>query len=458
MSLATTPLAPEARTVSPQRTARHLTGHRGAPLGPSPFAATRPGVITAIGFGLASLIWLAAGELLPGGRWLVVHLFTLGVLTPLIWTFSQHFAARFTGTADLLPRRGVTRSLACLLTVAIVVMLTGRALGIHVLLAIGSLGIMAIVGSNLLVLRRLRRAATTSRFTWVVRRYEHAHLAFLVAAGLGGALGAGWIPGVMFGSVREAHIHLTVLGWAGLTVLATLVAFGPALLRVRMEPGADTRAAAALQVATFGLAVAAGGFIVTGLGDGVGAGPAALMTVGGLAAYGYGVVVVAGPLLRASRRSDRSPLRWAVMGALVWFLVAIAIDIVLVATGTPSWSHGMSAALLIGMLAQLVLAVLLYVGPMLRGRDLAARDRLLARVERFARSRTGTLNLGVLLLVGGQVLGRLTDLTTQPVTRAGWILVSAAVVAHLVVLLWPLGDSDPDRVRSSTVSRYRTAA
>jgi hypothetical protein len=426
------------------------SSHRTIALGSSPFGSTLPGVIAAIAFGAACLVWLTAGNQLPGGRWIVVHIFTLGVLTTLIWTFSKHFAARFTATTSLASRPATATAATILLVGSIVTMLAGRALHAHLPLALGSVGIMIVVGSNLLVLRRHRRNATATRFVWIVRQYEHAHIAFIAAAALGGALGAGWLPGSMFVAARNAHIHLNVLGWAGLTVLATLAAFGPALLRVRIAPNADTRAATGMHAATLGLWVTTAGYLVTGLsGD---AGPLRLLTVGGLVAYGYGLVTVAGPLLRASRTTARSPMRWALAASLIWFLVAIAVDIIMVASGSPGWSQELAAMLLVGVLAQLVLAVLSYVGPMLRGRDLATRDRLIARVERLARLRSATFNLGVVLLVGAHVLPRLTG---APVERAGWIVVAAATIAQLGPLLWPTGTPDPDRVYSVTAARYR---
>ena len=81
---------------------------------------------------------------------------------------------------------------------------------------------------------------------------------------------------------------------------------------------------------------------------------------------------------------------WAMAASLVWFLVAIAVDVVMVAFGSSGWSQELAAMLLVGVLAQLVLAVLVFVGPMLRGRDLATRDRLIARVERLALLRAAT--------------------------------------------------------------------
>lgn len=65
----------------------------------------------------------------------------------------------------------------------------------------------------------------------------------LLAGGFGGALGAGWIPSTLVLGAREAHIHLTVLGWCGLTVLPTLTICGPTLLGVRPDAGDTTRSA-----------------------------------------------------------------------------------------------------------------------------------------------------------------------------------------------------------------------
>lgn len=85
--------------VSPEQGRRLLVDGAIRP-GASPFRHTVPGVVAAAAFGVGCLVWLAVGDRLRGGRWIVVHMFALGVLTVLIWTFSRHFAARFTGAAD----------------------------------------------------------------------------------------------------------------------------------------------------------------------------------------------------------------------------------------------------------------------------------------------------------------------------------------------------------------------
>ena len=426
-------LAEVPRTVGDRAVTGPVEAHPAPGISPMSFTPTRPGVVVAIGFGLACLAWLLAGDRLPGGRWIVVHIFTLGVLTTLIWTFSRHLAATLTATTNSLPTRATARWLSAALGGSVIVMLGGRAFDVHVLVVLGSLGIMVIVGGNLWVLRQLQQQAGRDRFSWVLKQYGLAHVAFIVAAALGGALGAGWVPAPIFVAVRDAHIHLNVLGWGGLTVLTTLTVLGPKLLQAPLAPGAERRSATAVGLAAAGLAIASAGFVITGVAGGVF--PPVLPVVG-LVLYGVGVVAVARPLLAAARRSDRSPLRWAVTAALVWFPVAIATDIVAV-IGASGWSTGVGIMLLIGVLAQLVLAVLLYVAPTLRPQHARVGQRGLVRVGQLARTRTVMLNLGVLLVAGGQVLGRATALSDPAMARGGWSLVVVAVLMHLSVVLRP---------------------
>jgi hypothetical protein len=438
-----------------------LTGHRTTPLRGSPFARNAPAIGIAIAYGLASIVWLAAGQALPGGRWLVTHLFTLGVLTTLLWSFSRNFAARFTCAGDLREPPAATWGLTLLLGASITAMVTGRAVHAHWPLVIGTVGSMAVIAMNLGTLRRLRARARNDRFLWVVRRYENAHLLFLVAAGLGGLMGADVVPGEVYLGVRDAHIHLNVLGWAGLTVLATLVVFGPALLRVRIEAGAEQRASYALVRAVIGLGVGSLGIVLRSLGWSIGdgaEGPATVLLVAGMAVYLQAVAVVGMPLLRACRAHDRSPLRWSLAAVVLWLPVGVAIDTVLLALGRPGWSVGLAVALLIGVFAQLILAVLSYVAPMLRGRDVASRDALIARTEWLPRTRTATLNLGVVLAVVADLTPGLPSTVAGGLMRTGWLLVILAAVTQLAIILWPLGRVAPDRIRSSAAARYRASA
>ena len=58
----------------------------------SPFDDVRPAVGVAALYAVACIVWVVAGGALPGGRWLAVHLFALGVLSNLVMALTAHFA------------------------------------------------------------------------------------------------------------------------------------------------------------------------------------------------------------------------------------------------------------------------------------------------------------------------------------------------------------------------------
>jgi hypothetical protein len=58
----------------------------------SPFGSVRPAVIVAGIYLVAAGLWASGIAALPGGRWLAVHLFTLGVLSNLVMALTVHFA------------------------------------------------------------------------------------------------------------------------------------------------------------------------------------------------------------------------------------------------------------------------------------------------------------------------------------------------------------------------------
>ena len=414
------------------------TSRRGAePLGASPFASTVPALVSAVLFGVAALVWLVAGRWLPGERWVVVHLFTLGVLTTLIAAFTRHFSSSFTGQGA--PRKIRYRlAVAVVLDLSVLALLVGRLTHGRVLLALGTAGLLVVVGENLWGLRSTRWHARVSRFTWIVRRYEDAHAAFMVAAVLGTLVGMGALRGGWWLGARDAHVHLNVLGWAGLTVLATLVVFGPALLRVRIEPDVEERSAVALRWAAGALFAAAAWLV---LASGLPAEAGTVMRIAATAAllvYGWGVVVVASATLASARRSGGSPSRLPVMGAVAWLPLGVLVDVVAVATSQRRLYDVVGAVLFIGVLTQLILAVLLHLVPNLRGSDTATRDALRERLGRGAAARAGLLNLGVAVVAAGLVVEAVSDLSPDVLVRAGWGAIALGILVHLGPALWPV--------------------
>jgi hypothetical protein len=401
-------------------------GH-GKPRGPSPFGAAAPSILFALAYALALMVWLVAGDVLPGGRWFAVHLFTLGVLTNLVLTFSEHFARTVTRTPG---ERAWWWPLVT--NLGIVLVLAGLPTRLVPALAVGSTVLIVVVFAAYLRLRRMRKAAVGARFAWIARIYERAHGAFIHGAVFGALMGVGLVSGTWYGATRVAHLHANVLGWGGLTLLATLVFFGPTMARTRIEPGADHRSARLLKHGATGLSVA----VILLFVAGVGGAWATVLHVGaalGLAVYAFATTRVCLPVGRAVWNARVTAARPLVIGVCVWFPLVVWADVVVVATSTWRWLDALGAAALTGVLAQAILATLVYLAPMLRGRSTGSREVVRARLEVGARSRAVAMTVGIVLCVVGAA--RVID--DVPLLGLGWAVLIATVLATVVVALWP---------------------
>ena len=405
-----------------------LRGGHGRPLGPSPFASAAPSIVVALVSMLAAGVWVIAGAALPGGRVLAVHLLTLGALTTLIITFSEHFTRTLT-------RAPGDRHVAwpTVTTLSILLLLVGLATRFLPVLAFGATATLLVVAAALSRLRRLRRRAIGARFLWVVRSYEHAHGLFLLAGVLGTVLGLGLVTGPWFASVRLAHLHANILGWGGLTLLATLVFFGPTMVRTRIEPGADRLAARLLPVTASALVAAVGLLAATGL-DGPWGFITRITAAGALSVVATTATAVLLPVIRAVRGTAPSGPRPAVLGTCLWFTVVLWADVAVVTAGSWRLLDALGIAALLGVLGQAVLATLTYLAPMLLGRSTTARTVIREGLDRGATTRTLVANLGVLLAT----VGATRVLPDLPLLGLGLSLAAAALVAGLVRTLLTL--------------------
>lgn len=377
----------------------------------APLAALRP-ALAAVGlYACAVLAWAALP--LPGGRWLAVHLFTLGVLTNLLVALTAHFA----GTLLHAPGRPDRARLA-LLNAGALALLIGLPNGWRWSVAAGAAALAGAVVWLYVDLRRLRTRSLTGRFAFVVRTYERATAAFVHGALLGGLLGTGLLGGDWYAAARLAHLHVNVLGWGGLPLLATLVFFGPTVMRTRIEPGADQTAPAALRRAATGLTVAVLALLATGAGGTV-ALPARLLAVAGLAVYAAGAATVCLPVLRAARRARPSAEARLLAASACWFVLAACADVLVVATGRVGLLDRVGAALLAGVLGQAILGAAGFLAPQLvAGPD--ARAAVRRRLAILPRLRPAALNAGVALVVLG--------------VPGGWVLVVGVALAHLLLI------------------------
>ena len=400
--------------------------------GAGPFARLRAVAVVAALYAAALVVWFALGRRMPGGRWIGVHLFTLGIVTNLVLALSDHFARTLT-------HRGGGRAAwhLAFTNAGVVALLWGVPNGADWAVAGGATILVTEVMASYLTLRRLRKTALAGRFGWIVRMYERAHGAFVHGAILGALLGTGVLGGAWVLSARVAHLHVNVLGWAGLTLLATVVFFGPTVLRTRIEPGADARAARVLPWGATGLTFGVLALFASGVGGGGGV-ALRLIAAGGLAVYAWCVVEVCVPVIRAARRSQPSAGRLPVTMAAAWFVLAAVTDVVLVGTGEWRFLDALGVAMLAGVLFQSIAASLGYLAPLLRWDERSSRDAVRARLGRLGTARAVAWNAGVLLVVVAAAVGSGGGEAGAWLARTGWALMLASALTLGAIIVLPV--------------------
>lgn len=355
------------------------------------------------------------GDALPGGRWLAVHLFTLGVLTNLLADLTRHFSSALLhapGDAAHPVLRIAARNAGMLAVLA------GRVNGAGALVAAGA----AVVSAEVLLgwrdIRAMRRRALPARHAPLVRAYQRAHGAFLHAALLGALLGTGAVSGGWYANVRLAHLHVAVLGWVGAPLLATLVFLGPTLLRARSAPAADVHARRFLPVAATGATVASLALIPGWR----------LVAAAGVAAFAVAATVVCRDVL-AVRPAAPSP---AIPAALTWLVVAAWADAALLVTGRTAYLDAVGAMALLGGVAPLVVVSAGYLWAMSGGADAAARAARLRAVARWSTARAVLWHGGAAVLVATVVV-RAAGADAPGPSRLGLYLVAASGALSLLL-------------------------
>lgn len=416
------------------RSARSPRRHRQR----SPFTPVAPVVALAVGYGVAVVVWIIAGDRLPGGRWLAVHLFTLGVLSNAVIAFSQHFGQTVTRVAAQHWRwQPVILNVGILLTLAGVPTAASWATGL------GATVVTTVVLDAYVRLRRMRRAAVGARFAWIARTYERAHGSFVHGAILGALLGTGVLTGPWYGAGRIAHLHVNILGWAGLTLLATLVFFGPTMMRTRIRQGADDTAAAALRHGATALTVAVLLLLATGIGGPTGTALRVTAAVS-LGVYAWAASVVCLPVLHAARTAKPTAARPPLLAVCVWLPAMAWADAAIVATGQLRLLDALGLVALVGVLGQAIAATLVYIAPAIRGRTNLERSRITRRLGRGAIGQTTAYNVGVVAVAAAAAGGPSLQVAGARLAAAGWVLVIAALAAQVVVGVWPVGTRGPD--------------
>jgi nitrite reductase (NO-forming) len=354
----------------------------------------------------------------PGGSpdWLLVHVLLLGAATNAIVTWSAHFAISLLQQPQLPAIATVVRLVG--LNLAVLGVLVGVNEDSHVTTVAAAALLVLVIGAHLGTLVRIAHAGRTRRFAPAVRLYWAAACAVLLGVCAGLTLVLGDLSGTWYGRVYLTHVHLGLLGWVTLTVLGTEFTLWPIALRTRMASGLERAATVCLLCCTTGLALLTVGLLCW----------AQPVAIAGLLLYMIGVAVSLDPFLRtALRRAPHDPATVMLAASTGWLLSGLVYDAVAVSRdadpSTLSAHVGKLAPwLLTGFVIQVLLGALSYLVPVLLGGGPSINRRTAAIVNRWGFVPTVLLNAGVLLLAFGG---------SAP-SRAGWILVAAAIIVFAV--------------------------
>ncbi|MFZ2529286.1 MAG: multicopper oxidase domain-containing protein [Rhodococcus sp. (in: high G+C Gram-positive bacteria)] len=342
---------------------------------------------------LAALVVVSVGHRwIPQSGWLLVHVLGLGAVSNAILVWSGHFTdallRRPAGS-----RRAETARLAVFNAGAVAVV-AGMICEWWPAVLIGGCVVAAVALWHSWTLLHRVRSALPSRFGHTVRYYIAAAALLPIGAGIGVAMANSGLSSELHERLILAHAGINVLGWVGLTVLGTLVTLWPTMLRTRMahrvEDAARRGLPALLAALTVGVAGAVVGQpIVTAAG-----------VLGYLAAAGYVLEPHIGEI-RRKHPSDFATL--SVLAGVLWlFGVLLYLAIGLATAATPfeatEVAGAVTAALLAGFVAQVLLGALTYLIPVVIG-GRAAMQSAMTELERGAPWRLSVANAGLLLCV-----------------------------------------------------------
>ena len=319
---------------------------------------------------------------IPEGSWLLIHIFTLGILTNSILLWSQTLTERFLGRKLDDATRPAQLTRTYLLNAGIVATLIGQMLLWYWLTWVGALVVGIVVAWHAVVLAGQVRASQRSNAS--VYGFVASACCLPVGALFGAALSAG-LPGQWHGAVRQAHMFINVGGFVGFAAMSALSVLFPAMWRTR----AVDRVGVAPVLAGAGVVLAVAGAllrmsVVTGIG--------AVVIVAGWVWLYQGFVVNALTVFADPRGRITYPalsalcaVAWLI-GGLTWYAVRLfggSADIP-------------TLPLLLGFAAQLLIGTMSYLMPTMMGGGPAAVKSGLRELNRGAYLRVGLFNVALL--------------------------------------------------------------
>ncbi len=288
------------------------------------------------------------------GWWLPLHLFVVGSLLGAISAVTQMLAVTWSAgppPSDVVA--GIQRWGVAGGTVALAI---GHERNVDWMFVAGGVAVAAAMALLAGILVYVRRGAVVDRFAPAIEAYVAAISFGTIGMTLGLLIGSG-NAGNRAIEFREAHLTLNVFGLVGLVIAATLPYFVATQVRSKMS-----RTATPLVLrATFSVLVAATAIAAAGrLVD------RPILVASGLGFYAIGLAAIVTQLPIYSKKR----LRWAgpriaqlLAGIIWWMAMTIALAAAVIDNRD---ERALLQALVIGGFAQILVASLAYLGPVLR--------------------------------------------------------------------------------------------
>ncbi len=376
------------------------------------------------------LVWMAlfivlgsVHIIIPNYRWVLIHMFTLGIVTNSIMVWSQHLTEKFTQAKLPASSRPGQLKRIYALNAGIVIAMVGQMLhkswDMHwILTQIGATIIAVVVGwHGVFLFKQWRGVETNKRFRNVVLGYVASAMCLPLGAILGALLAMGldapWHERLLLG-----HIAFNILGFVGIAAAGSLTILFPAVWRTR---GGNNRFNITLALQTAGVIAA-----VTG----------ALVDVGVVA--GIGVIVYAagwiiswqqwlgftGAVLSDPRDRVNYPAV-SVLAAVTWLaLTLVHFGVRLILSGDDlALVELPTLALLVGFAAQLLIGVMSYLLPTTMGGGPQAKRAGLAEMNRAGLYRATLINGGLLIWL---------------TTTYSWLAVTASMICLASLAVFPV--------------------
>ncbi|WP_187404409.1 cupredoxin domain-containing protein [Corynebacterium sp. LK30] len=323
------------------------------------------------------------------GRWLLVHLFTLGAVTNSILIWGRHFTEKLLKIDVPVGNRKIQLANIYLLNVGIVATVVGKLGDWWPVTTVGAAVIGVAVAWHAISLGRDLVAKRDRPFAISVAHYVASACLLPIGAALGVIL-ASPKGKALHDDLLLAHETVNLIGFLGLAACGTLITMFPALWRTRMSPHSRPKLALAVQL--IGIAITAIGALTSfNWLDSVGLG---IITIGWVIAaipWAHNVMTVA--------KDPRDRLSYPALSAaaaVVWLIGTLAVATVkalddgfVISSLTLPLVIGFGAQLLIGMMSQLLPATIGGgAGPVSAG---------MKELDRAGAFRWSTINIGLAL-------------------------------------------------------------